>query len=396
MLSKRYTSRGVHQRKNGKWELYFTDNATGRRIARTVPAVDENEARSIQKKRLAELNAGVEAFDCGTTVDKALDNYINMLVSKDEIEASTESSYRSDAKVVSAYLGKCKLSKLTTGRVDKWMADMKSDGYSKTTISRTFHRLKSALNYAQANDLIPKNPCAFTHPPKMAEKKEYTILDDADRARLLRLCVDSLPNRLALSIILAAGAGLRREEVCGLRASDYDERKGVVTIRRAISLARGGAYVKAPKTLASVRSIPVEGTLKQILDGVKETMRNELKLINADCDPYLTGDWEPEGHYYHPTQLSRDFAVFRSMNGFPANLRFHDLRHGWVTLALEVGSDVGTVASYAGHAKPSQTLNVYCNPNLDARRKAAAKVDARLWSAREEERWVEDDGTIPL
>lgn len=380
MKNERYTSRGVHQRANGKWEVYMSDNLTCKRISRTVSAKNKAEALSIQRDLLTKLNAGVEAFDCGVTVGNALENYIRMLDARGETEPSTLASYANDAKVIEGYIGNWRLNKLTPGRVDQWMANMKRDGYSKTTISRAFTRLKAALKYAQANDLIVKNPCEFTHPPKQSEKKsgDYVILSDEERSRMLGLCFEALPDSLAIAVILALGAGLRREEVCGLRASDYDEANGVISIKRAVALARGGAYIKPPKTAASEREIPVGENLAAVLGSIKATMLNEVGLFGVEYDPYFAGKWVPDGPFYHPTQLSKDFAAFRKINGFPDGLRFHDLRHGWVTLALKMGGDVGTVADYAGHAKPSQTLNVYCNPDLEARRKVAQAVDLGL------------------
>lgn len=374
---KRYTSRGVHERSEGKWELYVTDNLRQKRIARTVAAADKEDAKRQQKQLIEKLNAGVETCDANMTVAKALDEYIEMLAGKGEIESSTLRSYRSDAALAKEYIGGCKLSKLVVSVIDKWLAEARKK-YSPRTLARAFSRLKAALKYAQANHLITENPCDFTRPPRRPKKAKYELLSDAERARMLKLSLDAIPNPLALSVFLALNMGLRREEVCGLRASDYDENEGVLHVCRVVAIGEGGAYVKDPKTESSARAIPVGGDVKRVLDAVKADLSNRLKLMGVECDPYLVGEWEPGGRFYHPTQLTKDYAAFRDMNGFSKGVRFHDLRHGWVTLALESGADVATVASYVGHSKPSQTLDVYANPGLEARRRAAEKVDAKL------------------
>lgn len=386
---KRYTSRGVRERNDGKWELYITDNLRQKRIARTVAAADKEDAKKQQKQLIDKLNDSIETYDANMTVAKVLDDYIEMLAGKGEIESSTLRSYRCDAALAKDYIGGCKLSKLTVSVIDKWLAEARRK-YSPRTITRAFNRLKSALKYAQANDLIVKNPCDFTHPPKKAKKAKYELLSDAERARMLKLSLEAIPNPLALSVFLALSIGLRREEVCGLKASDYAENEGVLHVRRVVAIGEGGAYVKDPKTESSARAIPVGGDVKKVLDAVKGDLGNRLRLMGVECDPYLVGEWEPGGRFYHPTQLTKDYAVFRDMNGFPKGVRFHDLRHGWVTLALESGADVATVASYVGHSKPSQTLDVYANPGLEARRRAAEKVDAKLgWDVIR----IDDEGT---
>lgn len=56
-------------------------------------------------------------------------------------------------------------------------------------------------------------------------------------------------------------------------------------------------------------------------------------------------------------------------------VRFHDLRHLFVTTALENGMDVKTLSSIVGHVSAKTTLNVYTHVTEAMQRTAAAKID---------------------
>lgn len=376
-----YTKRGMRSRTKGTFELTFTatdrDAGTSRRKVKTVKAKNASQAKKIFDKMVVDLNEGRIVFDSGLEVSRLVREHVDVLKRKGEIEPSTVRSYLNDAKLIDSGIGSVKLARLTVKDVDEWMASLREQGYAPGTIRRAFNRLKAAIKYAQANEKIAKNVCDFTRPPKQV-KGEYTVLDDEERARMLSICLKAIPEPLAIAVFLALSTGMRREEVCGLRAGDYNEKTGVISVRRVVALADGGAYIKPPKTEASARDIPVAGITREVLGSLKRFATKAVGMYRSHYDPYLAGVWEPGGRFYHPTQLSKDFATFRRMHGFPDGLRFHDLRHGWVTLALKNGSDVATVASYAGHSNPSQTLGVYANPDLTSRRAAASLIDDAL------------------
>ena len=56
--------------------------------------------------------------------------------------------------------------------------------------------------------------------------------------------------------------------------------------------------------------------------------------------------------------------------GLP-EIRFHDLRHKFATLALQNGVDVKTVSGMLGHFSAGFTLDTYAHVTTDAQLKAA-------------------------
>ena len=59
-------------------------------------------------------------------------------------------------------------------------------------------------------------------------------------------------------------------------------------------------------------------------------------------------------------------------------IRFHDLRHTFATMALGSGMDVKTLSSMLGHVSAATTLDIYTHITNPMRSEAAAKIDQRI------------------
>ncbi|WXJ93927.1 Tyrosine recombinase XerC [Neomoorella carbonis] len=63
--------------------------------------------------------------------------------------------------------------------------------------------------------------------------------------------------------------------------------------------------------------------------------------------------------------------------GIP-RVRFHDIRHTFATLLLELGESLKTVQEMLGHSRIAVTSDIYTHVSLDLKRQAAAKLDLLL------------------
>ena len=60
--------------------------------------------------------------------------------------------------------------------------------------------------------------------------------------------------------------------------------------------------------------------------------------------------------------------------GIDGNIRFHDLRHTYATLAIQNGVDVKTVSSILGHYSAGFTLDAYTHVTGTMQKETADKV----------------------
>jgi integrase len=86
---------------------------------------------------------------------------------------------------------------------------------------------------------------------------------------------------------------------------------------------------------------------------------------------------QPNGQPIDPKTFTRYFERLLKQAGLP-HFRFHDGRHTFATLMLELGEAPKTVQTMLGHTKISTTLDIYTHVSLDMERKAAAKLNAAL------------------
>ena len=61
-------------------------------------------------------------------------------------------------------------------------------------------------------------------------------------------------------------------------------------------------------------------------------------------------------------------------------IRFHDLRHTFATIALGNGMDVKTLSAMPGHVSAATTLDIYTHITNPMRSEAAAKIDQKIIS----------------
>lgn len=141
-------------------------------------------------------------------------------------------------------------------------------------------------------------------------------------------------------ITLAINTGLRKEEVLGLIWND-------------VHLADGFLVVRSAKTDAGVRSIPLNkkasGALVSACGG------------DASCCPVGR-------KVFGYTDIDRWWEGVRVRAKMP-HLRFHDLRHTFITRLFESGAPEGVIQDLVGHVSPAVTRR-YSHIHQDARRRA--------------------------
>ena len=371
-----YTSRSLRRRGNtDKWEvtLSYKDPMTGEAKSsyHTVTGKTKKQAERAREKLIVELEVKGGASDSRATVATLLADYMRYKEASGTVEASTIKGYHRLERVLDRYIGGKRLSELTIGDIEEMMAKMVKDGYAAKSVTKYFRLLKQALHYACAHEYIARNPCDFCKPPKVAKPKINALCRD-DRTRMLRLAYGSETTPLGMAIELGLTTGMRRSEICALRWDDLNE-DGTITVRRSIGYGEGGAYVKETKT-GKERAIPLTQHTYAVLSAKKKGSYDVLRRfgVKGRVVMYILGEQVPNGSFYAPTQLTKDFRAFCQTNGFECT--FNDLRHTFATMMIGQGVDVRTVASYLGHANVAMTLNTYADVDPEAKRAAVGSV----------------------
>jgi integrase len=170
-----------------------------------------------------------------------------------------------------------------------------------------------------------------------------------------------MPEHLQATVLLGAFVGLRTSEVCGMRLTDVDFMRGIVT--PAVQ------YPAEPlKTDASRASVPIPQSLAALLSAhVQAHVIREHLFRNEWADQLA------------PRVLDRAFRQARAKvstsHGLDPAFRFHDLRHYYASLLIASGGDVKIVQARLRHKSAKTTLDTYGHlwPDSDDSTRAAVE-----------------------
>jgi integrase len=194
-------------------------------------------------------------------------------------------------------------------------------------------------------------------------------------------------DRLFRAFFLEIGTGLRRGELLGFRWRDVDLEAEVVHVRQTlvrvgnhdatVSNPKTRLIFQEPKTEQSRRTIPIPAAIIEELKCHKARQAEEKLLIGKAYEDHGLVFCRANDRPIDPRNFTRHFERLLQRAGLP-RIRFHDTRHTFATLMLELGEAPKVVQSMLGHTKISTTLDIYSHVSLDLERQAAAKLNALL------------------
>ena len=374
MAKKRANGEGsIRKRKDGRWEGRYTAGhnlETGKPIYRNVLGKTQAEVKEKLKTAIQETQSldfsKTGQYTVGQWMDVWYENY-----------AKSHQTYKGYIENhIKPNIGDIPLEKLTTldlqrlyktllanGRVDRLESKGQPKGLSPKTVRNIHQILSSALKLAQEQRIILTNPAEGCALPKV-EHREMKTLPVEQLQSFLREAKDSGVFEL---YYLELATGLRRGELLGLKWEDIDLEHGDLRVRRQIARING-KVVEAPlKTKNAYRTLPLAEDTISILNEQKKKVGSSPWVF-----PSATG-----GPISPDSVLHMLHRVLKRA-GLP-QVRFHDLRHTFATLALQNGVDIKTVSGMLGHFSAGFTLDTYAHVTTSAQ-KAAANTMGKLLS----------------
>jgi integrase len=227
--------------------------------------------------------------------------------------------------------------------------------------AQRYHSVVSAmLKWAMRRGYVKMNPARGIERPRSAGKDREVYLTP-EEARAL---VDAASDLFRPLVVFALGTGCRRGEILALQWRDVDLEKGEVRVRAENSKTRAG------------RSIPVPVAVRTALEAVRGSQ--DVRQLDREDHAFQLPDGEP----WTPGAVRKEFeAAVERCKALPsdkaAQLRFHDLRHTYASVAVQAGVPIHTVSRMLGHASLHMTMR-YAHLCPDDRRKAADAIGAAL------------------
>lgn len=286
--------------------------------------------------------------------------------------------YSSILKIIKPYFAGMALQDITAIDIEKYLSYLRTEykgRFGKPLAPKTVHHHYGTLNlifgYAEKQELIAKNPMAKVEAPKK-KRKAVDALTQEQTIDVLK-AIGDCPLDFRCMIYLLITTGIRRGECVGLKWKDVDDQNKTLTIERNVTYTpKSGLNINTPKTVNSIRQIPLIHNVAELLQQYKDE-REEQSKKNILDDAFVFSNEENPMIPRTPDSLTRHLKRFMKRNGFP-DMSPHDLRHTCATLLLSNGADVKSVQNILGHADASTTLNFYVRADLNNMRNATNKL----------------------
>ena len=194
------------------------------------------------------------------------------------------------------------------------------------------------------------------HKPKVKLfDKDFTFLKSADEVAGFLNCARTYSQQGFVLYAVAIYTGLRQGELAGLKWSDVDLDRRIITVQRSFT---------GPTKSGSPRYVPITTALLPILRHWRLKVFGELvfqnavgKMLHSNCNLFTT-----------------DFKACLRAAGFSDKIKkgktrsymvFHDLRHTFASQWVMAGGDIFKLQKIMGHESVQMTMR-YAHLSPDA------------------------------
>lgn len=264
-------------------------------------------------------------------------------------------------------IGSMKLKEVKPEHCQRILSNMA--GMSNSAQSKVVTTLKQIFSCAEENGLILRSPCANLKAGGERAKEKVPLTLEQCQA----LEEATKGTKAYLFVMLGLYAGLRREEICGLRWCDIDLDAAPprLTVNNAVRFEGNQGVFPAPlKTTAAHRTIPLPPQLTAALRDSKRTARSVF-VVPAANGSHATKQTVRsimaiiERRRIKPKQTKAPDSKKPGPQPLEGTLNFHVtphlLRHTYITRLCQSGMDVKKIQFLAGHSNVGITLNIYAH-----------------------------------
>lgn len=384
------------KRKDGRWEskVSWIDPATGKPDRKTVYGKTAAECRDKRKALLDRISEGLPPTDSKVTVGAWCAHWreTTLRAAKGESHADGQDSLlRNHVEDESSPLRDRPLRDLRASHVEGLIVHLRGKQSQRTgkplsqsTVRSVYLALRSALDTAQRDGLIAKNPCHQLSAPSV---------DAPDvahpTAEQMVAVLSYVAGRYTRAVQLMAVLGLRRGEVCGLRWEDcdLDAETPSIRVRRKLRRAKKVGSEDTGKLVLEVvkgkraRVIHVDAAVVELLrEQRKAQVRERLRAGTQWGGQHELVFLTELGTRLDPRNLTRVVGNAARKAGW-GRITAHSLRHGAAIGWLEAGVHIKAVADMLGHSSIAVTGDIYGHTNASVSSAAVSTLTSALLPA---------------
>ena len=240
-----------------------------------------------------------------------------------------------------------RLDLITPRLANKKLDDLEREGLASRSLTRQILKnIKCIFNYAVEHGIVRYSPFDRCKNRKLIKKNKQALTHNEVKTLLNEAYRRKHPYYFIW--LLALTLGLRRSELAGLKWTDIDFDKRLITVQRQI-IPGEGLVTKTKGAVDRVVAIPdyVVATMKKYYRRSKTDF-----VIETSCQNWRNGN---------QSLVTRNFCRLIGIK----EVTFHQLRATHITLALIDGVPIGIVKANVGHSKLSTTDEYFCSSGIE-------------------------------
>lgn len=283
-----------------------------------------------------------------------------------EVKPSTYSGYKHTLTHLKTYFGDTPIDMIHTMHINALLDQLHEQGASRSKIGKCRTMMIQILDYAEANNLIQKNPARRAKTMR-SFKKSRSTKKDAFTPKEQEILMRELPdNMVGNSIRALLGSGMRVQELLALRQEDINADGAQIHITKAVEMVDGKPVMGPPKSDHSNRVIPIP-----------ERYRAAVRYIRAHGSRIYLWISRRE-NFLCSIDYFRD-KYYAELDKLPTVRRLppHCCRHTYVTNLQRQGVAMETISMLVGHSD-IETTDDYLHISQQTLQEAVAALDREV------------------
>lgn len=368
------TSGSIARRSDGRWVVKYKGRQTtckteadAKRKLKTFRAEDGIVITDLSKKKVSEAVEEWLEYHRG---------YVKPLT-YDRIEQSWNNH-------VKKYVGNIQMGALREVDIERMLSSMAKQGYSYSTIKKSYEVLSACFRYYCDRRMISYNPVSVVKVPSVNKKPkgEIVVFTDEELARIYKEATKTFSNgvpvyRYGWVYVLIGNTGLRCSEVFGLKKENINLKKRTLTVKGNCVIAKNRDKTSSAKTVI------IEQDKPKTNDSIRTINLNELAMKALE-ELYKLSEGSPyllvsrNGEMINTSILDRSFRRILQSAGFSDEKLYgiHALRHSFATSLIKKGIHAKIVSQLLGHSDVKVTLQTYTHALKEDLRDAVVQLEA--------------------
>lgn len=274
------------------------------------------------------------------------------------VTPNTLRAYRPALTRAVKHLGDDLVREITPPMVKEFIVDFAGHGYAKKTVTTQLQICNMIFSWAVEHGDCDTNPCTYVSIPKGLKKTYRDAASPEDEAR-----VKATPHIWLLPYFILY-TGLRKGEALAIQGRDIDRKNMVIHVTKSVYHQYGKAWIKAPKSDAGNRDVPL---LLPLLPHLPKDLAPDAYLFSLD------GGQTP----LTEAQYNTKWKKYVASTGITCSA--HQLRHSFATLLFECGGlETKDIQGILGHSTAAMTQDVYTHLRDSRREKTAQILNQKL------------------